>query len=928
MKKTTFLKGKTMKHFLVLVVLFLFNVVEAQTLYTSASALQTAVNASAATGGTFIIKDGSYSGFKVTITSVTATSDKPIVIKPQSLGGVTFTGDSYFTFKKSANIILEGFNFNCSGNSTIVKLEGSNNIRVTRNIFKLTTLNPIKWVFIGGVWDDVEPYQFLSHHNRIDHNVFKDKNTPGHYITVDGTGEKVQSQYDRIDHNHFKDNSPRAVNEQESIRVGWSKMSKSIGFTTVEYNLFENCDGDPEIVSVKSSDNIIRHNTFRGSYGTLSFRHGNRNRSEGNYFFGNGRSISTSPDGATLYTGGMRVYGTDHVIINNYFEGLNGTKWDAPITLTQGDAIEGSSSDLTKHYRIERLVVAYNTLVNNDQGIEIGFSNNGAYGQKMKEVTIANNLITSDRNSLVKIVDGKDQGSDITWINNLMYPTGSATLISGATTTTLSSTSQVINENPNLIFNTGTGTWKSTVLTPLYANGATLTNDEDIDGQSRPSSSNPGADHFSMESVRYMPMTAATVGPLAYEDIPLALSPITSFAIGGESKTTNVTTNLSWTASVDSPSWLSINNSSGTGNGSISITATANTSGVARTGLLTVTGNGIDPVTLTVTQVGPTLTLSAISNFVATGESKATTVTSNVSWTASIDNPSWLSINSASGTNDGSITVTATTNPSTTARTGTLTVTGSGMSPTTLTITQAGQQSGAILINSGTNGNPVSATATSEQVGGSNFNYAINSLDKDTATRWSDNADGGIITYDFGSVYTMESIKIATTGSASKWYFYDVQFSTDGVNYSAATSIQSAAAGATTFATFPFTNVARYVKITGKGNNTSSFSTISEIEFYGTVNLSVKKNALNNAFTVYPNPASGSISMYTAIATNAVNALVYSMDGKQVLDKQLQNSDVNFYNLDISTLKNGTYLLKIQNDKNATVGTKMIIVRN
>ena len=79
-------------------------------------------------------------------------------------------------------------------------------------------------------------------------------------------------------------------------------MSLSSGYTIVEHNLFEDCDGDPEIVSIKSSDNIIRHNTFRGSYGTLSLRHGNRNKLESNYFFGNGKPIGTSPDGAQLYT--------------------------------------------------------------------------------------------------------------------------------------------------------------------------------------------------------------------------------------------------------------------------------------------------------------------------------------------------------------------------------------------------------------------------------------------------------------------------------------------------------------------------------------------------------------------------------------------------------------------------------------------------
>jgi poly(beta-D-mannuronate) lyase len=223
----------------------------------------------------------------------------------------------------------------------------------------------------------------------------------------------------------------------------------------------------------------------------------------------------------------MRIYGTDHVVINNYFEGLNGTKWDAPITLTQGDAIDGSSTNLSLHYRAERVVIAYNTLVDNDQGIEIGFSNNGSYNKALSQITIANNLITGSKNSLVKIVDGKDPGNNVTWTNNLMYPTGTATILSGGTTTTSFTTAQAVNENPNLIFNDTEGIWKSTATTPLYTNTVAVANNQDIDGQTRPAPSNPGADHYSLESVRYMAITSSTVGPNAYEDTDqLSLSPI------------------------------------------------------------------------------------------------------------------------------------------------------------------------------------------------------------------------------------------------------------------------------------------------------------------------------------------------------------------------------------------------------------------
>jgi len=321
-------------HFFLTLIFLAINI-NAQSYFNDPDDLADAVNSSN-NGGTFIVTNGTYNDFESSF-EVIGTADNPVVIKAETVGGVTLTGESHFVFKKSAFVTLEGFIFDGKGEDTLVKLEGCNNIRITRNVFELETTESIKWVFIGGFWsDNTYPFTYPSHDNRVDHNIFQNKKTPGHYITIDGSHDDTgsdevyyQSQNDRIDYNYFRNNGPRATNEQESIRIGWSEMSLSSGYTIVEHNLFEDCDGDPEIVSVKSCDNIIRHNTFTGSYGTLSLRHGNRNLVEGNYFFGNEKPIGTSPAGSTIYTGGIRIYGTDHLIINNYMEGLNGTRWDA-----------------------------------------------------------------------------------------------------------------------------------------------------------------------------------------------------------------------------------------------------------------------------------------------------------------------------------------------------------------------------------------------------------------------------------------------------------------------------------------------------------------------------------------------------------------------------------------------------------------------
>jgi poly(beta-D-mannuronate) lyase len=487
----------------------------AQTSVTTDTQLQTLVNA-APPGSVFIIPDGTYPDFYSSFTA-TGTAQNPIIIKAATVGGVILTGDSHFVFKKSAHIVLEGFVFDATSKNTLIKLEASNNIRITRNVFELTTTAAVKWLLVGGVYNDYT-FQFMSHHNRIDHNTFKNKNTLGNYITLDGTyneaqTENRQSQYDVIDHNYFYSNGPRLENENESIRIGNSKLSQSSGYTTVEFNLFEECDGDPEIVSVKSCDNIIRHNTFTRSYGSLTLRQGNRNRAEGNYFFGRGKAQGTF--GTTpINTGGIRAYGTDHVIVNNYLEGLMGTKFDGPIVLTQGDAITGVGTDFSLHYRPERVTIAYNTLVNNASGIEIGYAKaDNSYNIKVKDITIANNLVTGSQNSMVTY--HKDQAGAVTWINNIMYPTGSATVVAGGPAFTIA---QVKVQDPKLTLNGGM--YKATATSPVIASGVSALNIvTDVDGQARPASSNAGADHYSTSPATYLPMTTATVGPMATEEV-------------------------------------------------------------------------------------------------------------------------------------------------------------------------------------------------------------------------------------------------------------------------------------------------------------------------------------------------------------------------------------------------------------------------
>jgi poly(beta-D-mannuronate) lyase len=366
-------------------------------------------------GDTIAVANGIYNMSSFTITR-SGCAERPILIMPQNDGQVILNGATALVFRNVKYITFKGFLFQSSNIGTGIKLENCSKVRITGNRFNITESNSCTWVYIGDTFGSIEPLK--SGYNRIDHNVFDGKTQAGNYIRIDGNIDQ-QTRYDTIDHNWFKNNGPRADNEKESIRIGVSTLSKSSGFTIVEYNLFEDCDGDPEIVSVKSCDNIIRYNTFRRCLGTLCLRQGSRSVAEGNYFFGEGKTAIFN--GNTIGCGGVRVYGKDHSIINNYFHGLTGARWDAAITITNGD-VNNNSTSLSSHYLPENLLVAFNTLVHNTSNIEIGFNNGGSYPLAPINCLLANNIVVDSTNPIVRSYSTASLAG-VGFSNNMMWPT-------------------------------------------------------------------------------------------------------------------------------------------------------------------------------------------------------------------------------------------------------------------------------------------------------------------------------------------------------------------------------------------------------------------------------------------------------------------------------------------------------------------------
>lgn len=163
----------------------------------------------------------------------------------------------------------------------------------------------------------------------------------------------------------------------------------------------------------------------------------------------------------------------------------------------------------------------------------------------------------------------------------------------------------------------------------------------------------------------------------------------------GNSGSVNITSNTTWTV-VSDQAWLTVNPSFGSNNGTITLTASVNNTTSVRTATVTVSGNGADSKTISVTQeAGLMLTVS--QNIIALdkdGNNAASiNITSNTSWSA-VSDQNWLTVSPSSGTENGIVIFTARANPSNSARSAMVTISAAGVTPQVITVMQAAGTNG------------------------------------------------------------------------------------------------------------------------------------------------------------------------------------------------------------------------------------------
>lgn len=297
-------------------------------------------------GDEIVLKNGVYKDFEI-IFSARGSEGKPIVLRAEEKGKVLLTGQSSLSLG-GAHLVVSGLIFKdgYSPSGAVIsyrinKNEIANHSRVTEVVIEDYS-KPDK--FENDYW-----VALYGKHNRLDHSYLAGKRNRGVTLAVRLNSKSSIENHHLIDHNYFGYRPELGSNGGETLRIGTSHYSLENSFTQVENNVFERCNGEVEIISVKSGGNIIHGNTFIESRGTLTLRHGNNNVVTNNVFLGNG----------VHNTGGVRVINANQEVANNLFKSLTGYRFGSGFTVMNGVP----NSPQNRYHQVDGANIHHNTFI-------------------------------------------------------------------------------------------------------------------------------------------------------------------------------------------------------------------------------------------------------------------------------------------------------------------------------------------------------------------------------------------------------------------------------------------------------------------------------------------------------------------------------------------------------------------------------------
>jgi len=392
---------------------------EKQSIFISSDAELVEMLRSAKKGDNFILKNGTYKDVNIQFVGE-GTANEPITLSAETAGKVFIEGES--SLELSGNYLQVSGLFFRNGHSpkkNVIAFRTSpkdvaNHSSVTNCV--ILDFNNLErdqdnlWV------------QFYGKHNELSNCYLAGKTNGGPTVRVDLKGNQSIRNYHKIVNNHFGPRPRKGGARGETIQLGSSFTSMSPSNTTIANNLFEECNGEVEIISSKTNFNIIKNNVFYKSEGSVVTRHGNYVSVDGNYFIG---------DGENENYGGIRIINTGHWVTNNLFYKIKGKNFRSPIAIMNGIP----KSPLNRYNQVTDVVVAYNTFVDSDSPFQFGVGTNIAQAAVLpkSEIRSARPLRTEVVNNVIYNAEGDakpivehDKADGVTFKSNVIDNNGVA----------------------------------------------------------------------------------------------------------------------------------------------------------------------------------------------------------------------------------------------------------------------------------------------------------------------------------------------------------------------------------------------------------------------------------------------------------------------------------------------------------------------
>lgn len=312
-------------------------------------------------GDQVILKDGDWIDQAIEMPYMKGTRAHPIVIRPQTPGGVRLKGTSRLKVS-GENVIIDDLQFVDGGPSdpgtpmSVLQLGFDdhpcedcvvNHVTIENyNSATGTESTPITYLSIAGENPTVANSKFMN------------KRNAGPMVVAGAGGSKGL----HLLNNEFLGRPAVAgLTGPELLLVGDASVPTERSYALIADNVFQESVGGNETVSVRVSDVILQGNRFNNNQGPLRLQSGNRALVLVNDFDG----------GPGM--GGIRVSGAGHWIAGNRVANLSNpaTAFNWPVSLAMGNGENVA--------QVKNVVIAGNSFEDVEKGVAVGVDETGTH---------------------------------------------------------------------------------------------------------------------------------------------------------------------------------------------------------------------------------------------------------------------------------------------------------------------------------------------------------------------------------------------------------------------------------------------------------------------------------------------------------------------------------------------------------------------